>query len=149
MKKLDLIGQRFGNLTVLRPAEAAGGKTAWVCQCDCGRETVIRTNHLRSGGNRSCGCSGGSRNARKSLTYVDGTCVEMLRFRKVQKNNTSGVCGVTWSLRGRVWRATICFKGKSYYLGGYQKFEDAVKARKQAEADLYDKFLHEYANTQA
>ena len=148
-KRLDLAGQRFGMLTVLRPAENIGTMTAWVCRCDCGRETVIRTNHLRSGGNRSCGCSGGSRNARKSLTYVDGTCVEMLRSRKVQKNNTSGVCGVTRDLRGRMWRATICFKGKSYYLGSYQEFEDAVKARKQAEEDLYDKFLYEYANIQA
>lgn len=147
-KRLDLSGQRFGKLTVLRPAENIGAVTAWVCRCDCGREIVIRTSHLRNGGNRSCGCSGGSRNARKSLTHVDGTCVEMLRSRKIRKNNTSGVCGVTWSSRGKVWRATICFKGKSYYLGGYREFEDAVNARKQAEKNLFDNFLNEFAAVQ-
>ena len=39
-KKLDLTGQRYGKLTVLRPAENVGVKTAWVCRCDCGSETI-------------------------------------------------------------------------------------------------------------
>ena len=147
-KRLDLSGQRFGKLTVLRPAENVGVKTAWACRCDCGRETIITTNHLRKGHAASCGCSGGSRNARKNLTYVDGTCVEMLRSRKVQKNNTSGVPGVAWSARDKIWRATICFRGKTHYLGGYSKLEDAVKARKRAEAEMYEKFVLEYANAQ-
>ena len=80
---------------------------------------------------------------------MDGTCVEFIRSGKLQKNNTSGVPGVTWVLRDEVWRATICFKGKCRYLGQYRKFEDAVKARKRAEEELYDSFLHEFASEQA
>lgn len=143
-KKLNLTGQRFGRLTVLRPAENIGDRTAWVCRCDCERETVVRTSCLRRGHTKSCGCAGGPLYARQNLTYVNGTCVEVLKSKKVRRNNTSGVPGVTWISRDQLWRATIFFKGKNYYLGGYQNFEDAVTARKEAERDLHDNFFREY-----
>ena len=76
-----------------------------------------------------------------SLTYIDGTCVEMLRANTVRKNNTSGVPGVDWRSCKGMWRASICFKGKRYYLGNYVKREDAVKARKLAEEWLIEPFL--------
>lgn len=47
------------------------------------------------------------------------------------------------------WRASICFKGKRYYLGSYRSFDDAVKARKEAEAEFHDRFLNEFAAQQA
>ena len=43
----------------------------------------------------------------------------------------------------------ICFKGIRYYLGSFSNFEDAVKARKQAEEELHNKFLSEFAARQA
>ena len=97
-KKLDLTGQRYNRLTVLGPAENIGNRTAWHCRCDCGKETVVRTNRLRSGHTTSCGCRapGAVPGARLTLTYIDGTCVEMLRSKTVRKNNTSGVPGVDW-----------------------------------------------------
>ncbi len=151
-KKLDLTGQRYGKLTVLRPAENIGSKTAWWCRCDCGKETVVKTCRLRSGHTSSCGCLGRKNEpgaGLPGLTYIDGTCIEMLRAKTVRKNNTSGVPGVDWRASKRLWRATICFKGKRYYLGSYGRFEDAVKARKQAEENLYESFLCEFAAQQA
>lgn len=147
-KKLDLTGQRFRRLTVLGPAENVGGRTAWRCLCDCGRETVVKTRSLRSGHTGSCGCmgpAGRSGAGPAGLTYVDGTCVEMLAAKTVRRNNTSGVPGVDWWARKGLWRAAICFKGRRYYLGAYHRFEDAVKARKQAEEELHDRFVHEFA----
>lgn len=146
-KKLDLTGQRFGKLTVLRPAENIGSRTAWLCRCDCGQETVVRTFHLRCGHTRTCGCKNGIGEPRTALnlTYIDGTCVEMLAAKTLRRNNTSGVTGVEWRASKRLWRASIGFKGKRYYLGNYGSFEDAVKARKVAEENLHDKFLSEFA----
>ena len=146
-KKLDLTGQRFGKLTVLGPAENINGRTAWRCRCDCGRETVARTMHLRNGHVSSCGCISSKENPQSALglTYIDGTCVEMLRAKTVRRNNTSGVPGVDWWTSKQRWRAAICFKGRRYYLGSYGQFEDAVKARKRAEEELHDRFLREYA----
>lgn len=145
-KKRDLTGQRFGKLTVLTPAENVGGRTAWHCRCDCGREVMVKTCHLCAGHTKSCGCQngpGGSR-AALGLTYIDGTCVEMLAAKTVRRNNTSGVPGVEWVSAKGLWRATICFKGRRHYLGGYSKFEDAVKARKRAEEELFEPFLAEH-----
>lgn len=85
----------------------------------------------------------------RGLTYIDGTCVEMLRAKTVRRNNTSGVPGVDWLARKHRWRASICFKGKRYYLGSYRSFDDAVKARKEAEAEFHDRFLNEFAAQQA
>lgn len=146
-RKLDLTGQRYGYLTVLGPAENIGTRTAWRCLCDCGKEAIVPTHRLRCGHTKSCGCFGpqGTPRSALGLTYIDGTCVEMLRAKTVRSNNTSGVPGVDWRPSKQNWRASICFKGKRYYLGSYGRFEDAVSARKRAEAELHDSFLREFA----
>ena len=145
--RLNLTGQRFGRLTALRPAEHVNGRTAWLCRCDCGQEAVVRTWDLRSGHTASCGCMSSRRNPRPALglTYVDGTCVEMLQAKTVRRSNTSGVPGVDHRASKSPWRASICFKGKRYYLGSYERFEDAVRARKIAEEKLHNSFLREFA----
>ena len=56
-KLIDLTGQKFGRLTVLkRNSENLNGKPAWVCQCECGNIKIIRGTDLRSGKTLSCGC---------------------------------------------------------------------------------------------
>ena len=150
-RKIDLTGQRYGKLMVIEPSENVGGRTAWLCRCDCGRELIAKTVHLRSGRLTDCGCvpAGGSPTAIGTrLNYIDGTCVEMIRANTVRRNNTSGVPGVDWLSTRRRWRASICFKGKRYYLGRYERFEDAVKARKLAEAQMIEPFLREFAGAQ-
>lgn len=141
-KPLNLTGQRFGQLVVLGPAENIGNRTAWRCQCDCGRTITARTGHLRSGHISSCGCLRAG--SPLGLTYIDGTCVEMLRAGTVRSNNTSGVPGVNWREARKKWRAEICFQGKRYYLGSFCHFEDAVQARQAAVKKLHSQFLLEY-----
>jgi hypothetical protein len=55
---LNLTGQRFGRLTVIRPAEERDkfGCRQWVCRCDCGATPTVRGYCLRRGGAQSCGC---------------------------------------------------------------------------------------------
>lgn len=56
-RPIDLVGQRFGRLTVEAYAYPGPGELGcWVCRCDCGAETAVRAQHLRSGATRSCGC---------------------------------------------------------------------------------------------
>ncbi|WP_322172944.1 hypothetical protein [Acutalibacter caecimuris] len=142
-QKLDLTGQRYGKLTVLYQAENMGGRTAWRCLCDCGNLVTVRSQGLRSGHTKSCGCM------RKGPIYVDGASPDMLWAAKIaRKNNTSGVPGVDWLPKKGLWRATICFKGKRHYLGSYRKFEDAVKARKRGEEEFHDRFLREVQRKQ-
>lgn len=57
MKALNLIGQKFGRLTVLvRGLSSSGGKARWVCQCICGKLSLVDSNSLISGHTTSCGC---------------------------------------------------------------------------------------------
>lgn len=56
---IDLIGQKFGHLTVLqRDGSDARGEAKWLCQCDCGNSQAISvlSSNLRNGHTQSCGC---------------------------------------------------------------------------------------------
>lgn len=56
MKLIDLTGQRFGRLVVLKRSDNIGKKPAWVCKCDCGNEKIVTGGNLKSGHVSSCGC---------------------------------------------------------------------------------------------
>jgi len=55
---MELAGQKFGRLLVLRvaPKNGAGAHMRWVCQCDCGAATVASGTRLVTGRKQSCGC---------------------------------------------------------------------------------------------
>lgn len=55
----DVTGMKFGRLTAVRRSEdTADGRVQWVCVCECDqtREVVVRSEPLRKGNTRSCGC---------------------------------------------------------------------------------------------
>ena len=58
----DLTGKRFGKLFVKSFKEkrkrksSTGYKNYWLCQCDCGNETIVESYSLKSGKIQSCGC---------------------------------------------------------------------------------------------
>lgn len=53
---LDLEGEHFGRLIVLGFIGRRHQRYAWLCQCECGKTSVVTTTHLRSGHTQSCGC---------------------------------------------------------------------------------------------
>ncbi len=59
MRKIDLTGQRFGKLTVLRQAKNnKKGRIVWECRCDCGSICDVSSDCLRrKNGTKSCGCT--------------------------------------------------------------------------------------------
>lgn len=63
------------------------------------------------------------------------------------ENNTSGVTGVTWHKRDMVWQARIKVNYKYIHLGYFDNFEDAVKARKDAEEKYFGEYS--YDNSQS
>ena len=56
--KVELSGQRFGKLLVLKESNQRinNHEVLWECLCDCGNKTLVKTNHLISGHTLSCGC---------------------------------------------------------------------------------------------
>lgn len=57
-KAINIAGQRFGRLTVIERVESPRAQAQWRCVCDCGKETVVRSQDLRNGHTKSCGCYG-------------------------------------------------------------------------------------------
>lgn len=57
-KLIDLTGQRFGRLLVLKRhgANDGNGKPMWLCKCNCGAEIAVSGWSLKSGNTKSCGC---------------------------------------------------------------------------------------------
>lgn len=57
MKLIDETGKRYGRLVVIEQAASVGQAGArWLCQCDCGRQSVVIGTLLRRGTTKSCGC---------------------------------------------------------------------------------------------
>lgn len=58
-KALDLTGQVFGNLKVIKKVPSRKKKTYWLCECQlCGTLKEIQTCHLTCGVTTSCGKHG-------------------------------------------------------------------------------------------
>ena len=56
-KFVDLTGQRFGRLVVIKLSTPKGTKHhKWLCKCDCGNECVVLGHNLVGGHTKSCGC---------------------------------------------------------------------------------------------
>ena len=144
---VDVTGQRFGRLEALypMPGRDKNGSVIWHCRCDCGRETDVSYNALRYANQRSCGCQKQEHSQRLQtlLTHVAGTSVDILKSKKVPSDNTTGYRGV-YLVRGK-YLAKIVFQKKQYFLGSYERIEDAAAARKEAEEVLFDGVAEYYA----
>ncbi|HHX62134.1 MAG TPA: AP2 domain-containing protein [Epulopiscium sp.] len=165
-KKIDLAGQRFGRLIVIKETEERrGGDIIWQCQCDCGNIKGIRGYSLRRGDTKSCGCfrreklkkytdkynfsteqhkqEAGIRHNRDN-NWKEDTMLCSLKERKMMSNNTTGVNGVSWCNTYRKYVANIRFQKKLIFLGRYNRLEDATEARKEAEEKYFHPILEKY-----
>lgn len=55
-RALDLIGQRFGRLVLIRLTESRNNARYWETKCDCGAKKIIRQLSMTQGRTTSCGC---------------------------------------------------------------------------------------------
>lgn len=56
MKRMNLIGQKFGRLTVIESAGVDGTRSKFLCQCECGEYKITHGQSLKNGNCKSCGC---------------------------------------------------------------------------------------------
>ena len=61
----------------------------------------------------------------------------------IQKNNKSGCTGVIWHKRDKIWDSYISVNRKRINLGRFNNFEDAVKARKEAEEKYFGEWSYD------
>lgn len=56
-RRIDLTGQVFGKLTVVKEVEQASNYIRrYLCECECGASSIVTQGHLRMGHTISCGC---------------------------------------------------------------------------------------------
>lgn len=61
-KRADKTGQVFGELTVVSVSHSdKHGRLNWLCQCSCGKQTVVSSSALTTHNTRSCGCKASNR----------------------------------------------------------------------------------------
>ena len=147
----DYVGKRFGRLTVLEYAgkkrkvtdKSAATITYWKCRCDCGNEIIAGQPELQNGDTQSCGCLQKDLASEALALYDDTSAAILERTKKrLRSDNTSGHTGVFRTKDGK-WVALINFKKKRYWLGRYEKKEDAIHARERGE-EMHDDFLDWY-----
>ena len=92
-------------------------------------------------------------NTKKCVDHVDNNklnnTISNLRWcthqqnqhnRQLNKNNTSGIKGITWE--NEKWRARIVFNNKKSSLGYFDTLEEAKIVRYQAAKQLYGEFIN-------
>jgi hypothetical protein len=52
----NLVGKKFGRLTVVSQLPSSGHGTRWLCRCECLEEKIVTGPALLNGDTRSCGC---------------------------------------------------------------------------------------------
>lgn len=86
---IDMMGRRFGRLTVIStaPRRFLGGRglTQWACACDCGGTFVTLGRTLRVGRAKSCGCLRHEGNA-ASTTHGEAHLTAEYRCWKLMKS---------------------------------------------------------------
>ena len=155
------IGNTYGQLKVVdyvgTKEQKAGKRRAFLpfmkCKClKCGNFVEIPLTRLKQGGAKQCKKCNVISSLPIGIEYtkaasIDGTQVYCIDGRKkINKNSTTKYNGVSYMKGSHKYRAYINFKRKQYHLGSYEKIEDAVSARKEAEKKIYGEFLEWYAN---
>jgi len=149
----DLTGQRFGKLEVIRLTDMRkNGSSVWECKCDCGNMVLVQSGNLHNGTTKSCGCfsreqaaeRGRNMDLSKQLGLVENTSVSIISSKKVRKDSQTGHRGVGYNKRAHKYYSYIGFKKKLYHLGYFSELEDAIKARKRAEEEIFEPFLKWY-----
>lgn len=152
-KFIDLTGQRFGKLTVVKRVEnytSPSGTTCakWECKCDCGNTIYSISTPLRKGRTKSCGCYHKEtikKAIEKSTTTIDGVMVARLRMKK-KKGTSSKYKGVYYQKTRNKWCAEISIKNKTICLGSHDTEEEAHQARVIAEKILHRPFILKEGN---
>lgn len=144
----NLAEETFGLLTILEMSDKTimKGKYPlhlWKCRCECGAIVYKHTGELHA--NKTNGCAECMKKHRMSKLkegagFFEGTELSKIRNIPTESHrNKSGVRGVYFE-KGK-WRARLRFKGKNYNFGSYDTIEEAAKARKKGEQEIYGTYL--------
>ena len=155
---LAQVGDKYGYLTLLQDSgrRDSNGSVIWKCKCDCGNIVFRSQNMIHQSliGKHiiSCGCMRPKDRYHRitpeerekcieALGQIDGTTIAGICRHKINKNNTSGVRGVSKS--GNKWRARLMIAGKEKS-AFFDTMEQAIAYRKYLEQTYFDPIKEKY-----
>lgn len=71
-KVIDLVGKKFGRLTVIKRMENnKRNKATWLCTCECtsNKQIIVESSSLNNGHTQSCGCYNKQRSRETNKKY--------------------------------------------------------------------------------
>lgn len=162
--KKGKVGDRYGYLTIIEETEkrSRNGDVFWKFRCDCGKELIRGMDSITQSINKgciiSCGCQKPKRDignlfandpnrkdlARKSLGQIDGTTIQGIDRKNLNKNNKSGVRGVCYKTREQRWQAEVFLRGKAVERKYFDNKEDAIAWRQHLEKKYFDPIKKKY-----
>jgi hypothetical protein len=103
----DLIGKRFGKLTIIERAglDRTGKNSTWLCLCDCGNKKIISRCNLVQHHTLSCGCI-------NSIPEKDDIKEQKRRFMK-HVNIVSDKVWIWTGSKNHAGYGSFCYKGKT------------------------------------
>ena len=151
MRINNYVGHKINMLTVLEKTNRKNNsnRVLYKCRCDCGNIVYYTSCDLKQ--NISCGCWRKSKARTKQIMqkmqYVDNTSIALISKTTLNSNNTSGFRGVSYDKTRKKWRAYIRLQYKTINLGRFKSYEQAVKARLEAENKYYKPIIEKYSKT--
>jgi hypothetical protein len=153
MPLIDITNKRFERILVLSYDHSDGKKSYWSVQCDCGKIFITRSDSLRSGKTKSCGCLQkekakivGSKKAIFEIGNIYGKLTIVDYGYNVSKNKKRKYwtarceCGATINIRGsHLRRSSViscgCIKSKGEEAIAKILFVNNINFIKQFEFD--------------
>lgn len=112
-KLIDLTGQQFGYLTVIKRVESKTKPPKWLCLCKCGKETEVYGTNLRRGLTTSCGCYRREKLSQSKLEDLTGQKFGKLTVKELHHYNKS--------LRQYYWLCECECGGEAVVYSGHLK----------------------------
>lgn len=135
MGTIDLTGQRYGMLTVIRDLGIKGYTHYWECQCDCGNITKVAVGDLRRGlytdptrhGTYSCGCLSKSVGEKKVKTQLELLQIKFEREKTFEEcKNPKTNCKLRYDFYLPDYNCCIEYDGYTHFIanGGWNTKEN-------------------------
>jgi hypothetical protein len=113
-KFIDISGEKYGKLTVIKFNKMFNGFAYFDCICDCGEHRTVRSNGLKSGNTKSCGCYSREQASKANFIHGDANKTDeyviwvAMNGRCYNENNTAYK---SYGARG----ITVCDRWKDSY----------------------------------